>query len=381
MKRETLATLGSVGSAAASSACCWLPLLMIATGFSVAGASTFFESYRPLFLIVAAVLLGIGFYLNYRPQKTACGPDGECTTSNIRLRGLNRGMLWTSAALVAALALFPSYAGRILGASSTSAETAETRFIVLDIEGMTCAGCEVAVATSLSELPEVVSAEVSYEDGQAVVQLAGGATLDRMALTAAVGKAGYTLASVSEAEAEPTPGLTGHWTTEVQNGEGETLEITMDLGRINSHWVGEFDPLRYKVTNYPIEVSSVEPTITLYLTAMGMAFDPHTSYMSPNSYKNFLISMSLKLDGIGAAFVWAFSVSLGIFLAIKYTVGLRVSEAEEMGGLDVTEHGMHAYPAHLITEGHAGTPLAPGLASMATSQATSPLAHPSPEGA
>jgi copper chaperone CopZ len=239
----------------------------------VAGASTFFESYRPLFLIVAAVLLGIGFYLNYRPQKTACGPDGECTTSNIRLRRLNRGMLWTSAALVAALAMFPSYAGRILGASSTSAETAETRFIVLDIEGMTCAGCEVAVATSLSELPEVVSAEVSYEDGQAVVQLAGGVTPDRTALTAAVGKAGYTLASVSEAEAEPAPGLTGHWTTEVQNGEGETLEITMDLGRVNSRWVGEFDLLRYEVTNYPVEVSSVEPIITLYLTAMGMEFE------------------------------------------------------------------------------------------------------------
>ena len=33
-----------------------------------------------------------------------------------------------------------------------------------------------------------------------------------------------------------------------------------------------------------------------------------------------------------------------MFLAIKYTVGLRVSEEEEMRGLDIDEHGIEAYP-------------------------------------
>ncbi len=88
-----------------------------------------------------------------------------------------------------------------------------------------------------------------------------------------------------------------------------------------------------------------------------------------------------QLVGIAAAFVWAFSVSMGIFLLIKYTVGLRVSEVEEMEGLDVTEHGMHAYPVHLITEGHSGTTIAPGMASQATSPAIKSLPHASPEGA
>ncbi|HJN07393.1 MAG: ammonium transporter [Pirellulaceae bacterium] len=88
-----------------------------------------------------------------------------------------------------------------------------------------------------------------------------------------------------------------------------------------------------------------------------------------------------QLVGIGAAFVWAFFVSLAIFLVIKYTIGLRVSQAEEMEGLDVAEHGMHAYPAHLITEGHTGSPLAPTMVSMPSSPAVSPVANPSPEGA
>ena len=33
-----------------------------------------------------------------------------------------------------------------------------------------------------------------------------------------------------------------------------------------------------------------------------------------------------------------------VFLGIKYTIGLRVSAAEEDAGLDVYEHGMEAYP-------------------------------------
>lgn len=39
----------------------------------------------------------------------------------------------------------------------------------------------------------------------------------------------------------------------------------------------------------------------MYLTALCMAFDPHSSYMSPRSVKDFQIVMGLKLEGIGAA--------------------------------------------------------------------------------
>jgi len=37
-----------------------------------------------------------------------------------------------------------------------------------------------------------------------------------------------------------------------------------------------------------------------FLTAIANAYDPHTSYMSPSNYANFLIKMGLNLDGIGA---------------------------------------------------------------------------------
>ena len=41
--------------------------------------------------------------------------------------------------------------------------------------------------------------------------------------------------------------------------------------------------------------------LEMYLTSLTTSFDPHTSYMSPSSFENFEIIMSLELEGIGAA--------------------------------------------------------------------------------
>jgi ammonia channel protein AmtB len=59
--------------------------------------------------------------------------------------------------------------------------------------------------------------------------------------------------------------------------------------------------------------------------------------------------LGIQALGVAAAFLWAFPVSFGIFYAIKATVGLRVSPEEEREGLDLTEHGVHAYPPGFIT--------------------------------
>ena len=50
-----------------------------------------------------------------------------------------------------------------------------------------------------------------------------------------------------------------------------------------------------------------------------------------------------QLIGIVAAFVWAFGGAMILFNILKHTVGLRVSEEEELEGLDIGEHGMEAY--------------------------------------
>jgi len=44
-----------------------------------------------------------------------------------------------------------------------------------------------------------------------------------------------------------------------------------------------------------------EELLEIFLNAFTMSFDPHTSYMSPDTLKNFDIAMSLELEGIGAS--------------------------------------------------------------------------------
>lgn len=53
--------------------------------------------------------------------------------------------------------------------------------------------------------------------------------------------------------------------------------------------------------------------------------------------------VGVQLLGIGSAFIWSFGCCYILFKILKATVGLRVSEEEELEGLDVTEHGGHAY--------------------------------------
>ena len=60
---------------------------------------------------------------------------------------------------------------------------------------------------------------------------------------------------------------------------------------------------------------------------------------------NQLISQFI---GAGSAFVWAFGTGLILFIAIKKTIGLRVSKEEELKGLDIEEHGMEAYSGFQI---------------------------------
>jgi len=63
-----------------------------------------------------------------------------------------------------------------------------------------------------------------------------------------------------------------------------------------------------------------------------------------------------------------------VFGLIKATIGLRVTEEEELAGLDISEHGMYGYPEQFIPAeeyGFAsvtpkGTSAAPGAATAMT---------------
>ena len=55
-------------------------------------------------------------------------------------------------------------------------------------------------------------------------------------------------------------------------------------------------------------------------------------------------TLGAQLTGLATILVWVFVASLIVWMIIKATMGIRVSEEEEYEGLDLTDCGLEAYP-------------------------------------
>ena len=189
-----------------ASACCWLPLLLLAVGVSGAGIAATLETYRPLFMVVTFGFLGAAFYLTYRPKKAAAeGGHGCCPTEGseaddccaptgkrrLNMMVLKKVMLWVVTLLAVAFLCFPSYVGVLFGTNGAAAVTEDMNQAVFQIEGMTCEGCATTVAQAIRQVPGVVAVDVNYEKGQAVVGVKPGNPIPKEEILTALKKAGY----------------------------------------------------------------------------------------------------------------------------------------------------------------------------------------------
>ncbi|MCH2169483.1 ammonium transporter [Myxococcota bacterium] len=79
-------------------------------------------------------------------------------------------------------------------------------------------------------------------------------------------------------------------------------------------------------------------------------------------------SFGVQLVGVLAYGAVAFPSAMAIFLVLKATTGLRVSEQEELEGLDYGEHGMHAYDFGSTIGGESATHAQMPLGSIANNE-------------
>jgi Amt family ammonium transporter len=86
------------------------------------------------------------------------------------------------------------------------------------------------------------------------------------------------------------------------------------------------------------------------LVANAYGFEENYGLLLGGGAEQFLA----QLIGIAAIVVWTAVTAGVVFAAIKFTIGLRVDEAEEMQGLDIGEHGMSAYPDFSPAAGSGG---------------------------
>lgn len=206
-KGEKLAKAGTLVSAVMASACCWLPLVLLAVGVSGAGIAATLEAIRPLFMVVTFGFLGAAFYFTYRPRKTAAVAGGDCCatepaagdnccapagTRRFTMQTMNKVVLWVVTVLAVASLAFPSYVGVLFGDNDAAVVTPDMKQAVFKIDGMTCEGCSVTVAKAISGVDGVAGVEVSYEKREALVGVKQGAAIPESGILAALKQAGYS---------------------------------------------------------------------------------------------------------------------------------------------------------------------------------------------
>lgn len=114
-KGEKTTAISGLVAAFVASLCCIGPLVLAALGVGVgatgfwvdtAGALKGILPYRPVFIGLAVLLLGVSFYLAYRkPKSVACAPGEVCAPGT--MSEANRIVLWVLAVLALVLVLAP----------------------------------------------------------------------------------------------------------------------------------------------------------------------------------------------------------------------------------------------------------------------------------
>jgi copper ion binding protein len=164
----------SLVAAVAASLCCILPIVFALAGAGIVGASAFFAAWRPYFLGLTFLLLGIGFYFAYRKPKQACEPGSACAIPSVNRSG--RIGLWIATAIVLVFAAFPYYsepvANLLLSSkdAATSPNAPRLEHASFAVEGMYCTACASAIEKKLKALDGVQSATVSYDQKRASVE-------------------------------------------------------------------------------------------------------------------------------------------------------------------------------------------------------------------
>lgn len=176
MKKENVFVGGAVFAAVASSLCCVLPLVAIVFGLGAFGAASAFETLRPYLLVLAFTALAFSFYRVYL-RREKCAEGESCATKPVNK--LNQIFLWSGLVLITAFALAPYYTGYIVSAVVTNPQKPSTdatmpiavetesqanKTVIIEVDGMSCAGCEPHINETLKALNGVASAEASYKN-------------------------------------------------------------------------------------------------------------------------------------------------------------------------------------------------------------------------
>ncbi len=158
-------------SAIAASLCCLTPVLALLAGTGgVSSTLSWFEPFRPYFIGLTVFVLGVAWFQKLKPQKQT---DCICESDEKNKFIHSKAFLGLVTVFSIVLLAFPYY-------SSVFYPDSKREVIVFDrsniqttefkIKGMTCASCEEHVKHEVNKLNGIVSSQISYENGNAIIE-------------------------------------------------------------------------------------------------------------------------------------------------------------------------------------------------------------------
>ena len=173
-ERSNAGTLAAL-SAVLASACCGLPLLLLAVGLGSLGLGSFLGTYHWYFTGAGILLLaGAWFvFLREKARLRAAGREiGHARVTPALLAVAMAAVVGFGGLNVASALGWGSKARDVRNASSGS--HGELAQVVLPVEGMTCVTCEWGIEKALGKLDGVVEAKASSSEHKVLVRYVPG---------------------------------------------------------------------------------------------------------------------------------------------------------------------------------------------------------------
>lgn len=158
-------------AALAASLCCITPVLALFAGISgAASAFSFLDPFRPLLIAATVLVLGFAWYQKLKPNKE---PDCACENEPDKTIFFQSKKFLAGVTFLAFLMLsFPYYAHALFPEpvnENARLSQSNLHHVRLNIDGMTCSGCEGTVNQVLSSKKGVIKVISSYRNGYAEV--------------------------------------------------------------------------------------------------------------------------------------------------------------------------------------------------------------------
>lgn len=179
-------------TAIAASLCCITPVIALVAGTSgMASTFSWMEPARPYLIGFTILTLGFAWYQKLKPQKEV---DCNCDTNEKKSFMQSKLFLVIITVFAAVMLTFPYYShvfydSEVSGTSINDENAQKSEFT---IDGMTCESCEEHVTHEILQLEGIGTVDVSYDEGNAVVEFDKNKT-NEDEITKAINATGYTV--------------------------------------------------------------------------------------------------------------------------------------------------------------------------------------------